>query len=384
MKTLQSLTLSIFISLTLLFGISSTALAQSQGCDSVVVGDSCVLRSGQTIQGDMTIFGGNVNLESGSSVNGDVILIGGSLDVFGSIHGDLVATGGFVHLNNGSEVNGDITRIGGNLLMEDGAVVQGDMITSNNPGFSMPKNLFNRTRVSEIFRPVGSFFLTIFQALAFAVIAIIVALVIPKNTVRLAQTSAARFGLSLGIGFLGALVVLFGSLILTVTLIGIPLALLVLLAFFIALPFGWIGLGLEMGNRVAKLFKTTLSTPIATGIGTLLLTLAASAIGWVPCIGFLAVLLVLMVAFGSVVLTRFGIRLPAGMPEIAAQSIASSTATAAKPVAVESSDEATHNVQGKAGKTQIVDETAIKKMIKDKTKADSQPPKPQEPLPPAE
>lgn len=378
MKFIKSITPSLIVSLFFLFSVTSAVSAQSQDCSAVVVGDSCVLRDGQTIQGDMTIFGGNVTLEAGSFVRGDVILTGGSLDVFGSIQGDLVSTGGFVHLNNGSEVNGDITRIGGNLLMEDGALVQGDMITSSNPGFSIPKSLFNRSRVSGIFQPVGNFFLTIFQALAFAAIAIIVALVIPKNTERLAQTSAARFGLSLGMGFLGVLVVLFGSLILTVTLIGIPLALLVLLAFFIALPFGWIGLGLEMGNRVAKLFTTTWSTPIATGIGTLLLSLAAAAIGWVPCFGFLAVLLVLMAGFGSVVLTRFGTRLPADLPAAVNLSPLSSSAAA------ESVPEITETAQGKAGKTQMVDEAAIKNIIKGKTNRDSQLPKPDEPLPPAE
>jgi len=143
-----------------------------------------------------------------------------------------------------------------------------------------------------------------------------------------------------------------GSFLFAITLIGIPLAILVLIAFSIMLVFGWIGLGLELGKRMEKLFKSTWSSSIATGLGTLTLSLVMALIGWIPCLGWLAVILVAMVGFGSVVLTRFGTRLPDSVnpaqptpPSVPGNAAAASPEAANKP----------------AGETQTLDEEAVKK-----------------------
>ncbi len=302
MKTLRSILLSLFITGALLFTVIMPVHAQSQVCGSVVLGDSCVVPDGQTFNGDMVVFGGMVTLEQGAIVNGDMALTGGSLEVYGTLDGDLVSTGGFVHLHDGAVINGDITRIGGNLVQDAGAEVNGNIITTTNSGINVPKDGFDFSRIREAFRPIRNFFGSIFQALAFAIIAIIVALVAPKGTDRLSKTIRGNFALCLGMGALGFLVVFLGSILFAITLIGIPLAILVLFTFSIMLVFGWIGLGLELGRRMEKLFKTTWSSSIATGLGTLTLSLAMALIGWIPCLGWLVVTLVAMTGFGSLLI----------------------------------------------------------------------------------
>ncbi len=375
MKTFKFISLSIVIAFWMLFTFSgSVNAATTQDCGTVILGDSCVLRTGQSIHGDMVIFGGSASLEDGSTVNGDIVLTGGSLEVHGVVNGSIVSTGGFVHLYENAIVNGDITRIGGNLVQDSGAKVTGELITSSDPGDIVPDVAVNPSNAFNFLKPIGNFFLSIFQALAFATIAIIVALISPKGNERMAQTITSRFGLSLGIGALGMLVVLFGSLILAVTIIGIPLVLLVLMVFFVALLYGWFGLGLELGKRVARLFKTTWSTPITAGVGTLLLSLGAAAIGWVPCLGQLIVLMVTMVGFGAVVLTRFGSRYPDGVSDTPVQLIPSIPAAVVSTPVVEPEKKT-------MGTTQMVDEDAIKKMVKDASEKPASS-KPEEPLPP--
>ncbi|HQN05794.1 MAG TPA: polymer-forming cytoskeletal protein [Anaerolineaceae bacterium] len=374
MKTIKSILLSLFITCGLLFTVIIPVHAQSQVCGSVVLGDSCVVPDGQTFNGDMVVFGGMVTLEQGATVDGDLALTGGSLEVYGTLNGDLVSTGGFVHLHDGAVINGDITRIGGNLVQDAGAEVNGNIITTTNSGINVPKDGLDFSRLREAFKPIRNFFRSIFQALAFAIIAIIVALVAPKGTDRLSKTIRGNFALCLGMGALGFLVVFLGSILFTITIIGIPLAILVLITFSIMLVFGWIGLGLELGRRMEKLFKTTWSSSIATSLGTLTLSLAMALIGWIPCLGWLVVTLVAMTGFGSAVLTRFGTRLP--------DSIHPDQPTPpAGPGNVVAVAQETANSHP-AGEVQTLDEEDVKKMVSS-SGWKSEGPDQNDPLPPA-
>ncbi len=379
MKTSKLISSIFLFAFILLFAITGTASANSQDCGSLLLGDTCVLRNGQTLQGDLLIFGGSATLEETSTVTGNVVLMGGSLESHGTINGDIVSTGGFVHLYDGSLVNGDVVRVGGNVVQDSTAVVRGDLITSTNPGNAISNLDLDRSVIQSAFRPIGDFFRSIFSALAFAIIAIIIALIAPKGNERLAKTIHSRFALSLGMGALGTLVIVFGSIILTITIIGIPIVALAMLAFTIALFFGWIGLGLELGNLIAKMFKTTWSVPISTGIGTLALSLGCAAIGWVPCIGQLVIILAIMIGFGSVVLTRFGTRLPEGLSETSVPP-----AQPLPPAQEEKPSTSEPDKSSTVGKTQMVDEETIKKMVKKAGEESNTSPKPEEPLPPAE
>jgi len=96
---------------------------------------------------------------------------------------------------------------------------------------------------------------------------------------------------------------------LTITIILIPFTILFAMALAIALFCGWIAVGLELGNRLAKAFKTTWTVPLATGLGTLLLTLVAAMLSWVlSCLSGVFVFLVAIIGLGSVILTRFGVK----------------------------------------------------------------------------
>jgi len=374
MKNFRSILFSLLITVLLLFSFNGSASAQSPVCGSVVLGDSCVVPEGQTFDGDMVVFGGMVTLEAGATINGDLALTGGSLESYGTLNGDLVSTGGFVHLHETAVVNGDITRIGGNLVQDAGAEVHGNIITTSNSGINVPEDGFDFSRMREAFKPIRNFFGAIFQALAFAIIAVIVALVAPKGTERLARTVRTKFALSLGMGALGFLVVMLGSVLFTITLIGIPLAIMVLFAFSIMMVYGWIGLGLELGNRMAKLFKTSWNPSISTGLGTLTLSLAAALVGWIPCLGWLVVFLVAMTGFGSVVLTRFGTR-PLDDEPVAQPP------TPQEPGSIAATPPEPQIGTGPTGEIPAMDEEAVKKMVSDS--ADWKPEATnEEPLPP--
>ena len=77
---------------------------------------------------DRVRFGGNVSVEDGEIVNGDVVSIGGSARVNGEVRGDAVAIGGGLELGPHANVQGDAVSVGGALKRDPGARVDGKVV----------------------------------------------------------------------------------------------------------------------------------------------------------------------------------------------------------------------------------------------------------------
>lgn len=70
--------------------------------------------------------------------------------------------------------------------------------------------------------------------------------------------------------------------------------------------FGWIAIGLELGKRIAVLFKADWAPAVNAGVGTFLLTILTSLFGAIACVGWVIPTLVILLAAGGVVMTVFG------------------------------------------------------------------------------
>jgi len=96
-----------------------------------------------------------------------------------------------------------------------------------------------------------------------------------------------------------------------------------LIALVVAVVFGWIAIGLEVGKRLGESFNWDLHPAAAAGLGTFLFSVVVWGIGFIPCIGWVAPVVLYCVAFGSILLTRFGTQLytfkPSGVSMIEAE-----------------------------------------------------------------
>ena len=104
------------------------------------------------------------------------------------------------------------------------------------------------------------------------------------------------------------IVVLPLCILLAITIIGLPVSFLLAVAFVVALVFGWIAVGVEVGHRMSEAFNWEIAPAASAGIGTLAVSFVIGGIGQIPCIGWLAPLLVGAAGLGAVILTRFGSR----------------------------------------------------------------------------
>lgn len=319
MKIINKRLFILFVLLVSIFLFSGSTLAQGPDNDGqVVIGGSYHLASGETLGGDLVLFGGQATLEENSTVNGDSLVIGGSLDVSGKITGSITIIGGLVTLKDTAVVNGDINTVGGALKQSDKAVVHGkisqnsgdqfninpDTIIPNLPNFTTnsPKSWFAGLQ------PVWDVFGVFFRAIALAILAAVLMLFMYNPTNRVAKSIVDQPGISFGMGLLTIIVTPALLIILVITIILIPLSLIGLLVLALAYLFGWIAVGLELGNRLEVLFKVSWAPAVRAGIGTLLLTLVGSLVGLIPCIGWLLPFLVGIIGLGGVLLSQFGTR----------------------------------------------------------------------------
>jgi hypothetical protein len=301
----KRLSLLLFIALTMLILAGCSGYSPVRG--TLVMGDTYRLKSGQTLEDDLTVMGGVAELESGSTVNGDVSVMGGTVRADGIINGDISVMGGSVQLGEAARVSGDVTQFGGSVNRTDGAIVEGDF-GDEGPTFRVPPvPPMSPPRANINFDPIFRPFMAFFQALAIAALAVLVYLFASRPMERVGQAALGAPVVAGGIGLLTIIVAPALLVILGITIILLPISLLGILLAGIAWIFGWVTIGLLTGRQVARWLNQSWADPINAGIGTLIISLVASLFDIViPCIGWMPGFLVGIVGLGAVVLTRFG------------------------------------------------------------------------------
>jgi hypothetical protein len=298
--------------LVLTFALPARVFAGGLYDSRVVFGGDFTLYSGDVLDGDLAIFGGNARLQKGSAVEGSVAVIGGNLEANGEINGDLIVAGGNAILGANAVVRGDVWEIGGNVT-KGSARIEGDYFEGE--GLDIPLDIddftFTFTRnfrglpfgwISTQTRVIGYLFLSF----VLAALAVLVVIFWPKPTSRVASTVIGQPVAAGGIGLLTIVVAPILLVFLMITICLIPVSFIGIIIMVVAVVFGWIALGLEVGKRLGIALNQEYQPVVMAGLGTLVLSLVVNAIYFIPCVGWLAPFLVGAVGLGGVILSRFG------------------------------------------------------------------------------
>ena len=310
MKTISRISVILMVMLALVLALPTRVSAQSNGGDQLVFGGTFVLHSGEIVKGNLIVFGGSATVEMGATIEGDVTLTGGTLEISGTVNGDISAIGGTVKLTDTARVNGALNTLGGYVDKSNAATIQGG-VNSAAPGqlnLKAPINLPALPAFGSIFKPVAIGFLLLFKILTIAALALLIGLLLPEPTARVARAITSQPLVTGGIGLLSVIVAPVLILLVTITIIFSPIGVLGLLVLIIAVLFGWIAFGYEIGERIALLFKAHWAAPVSAAVGTLVLSGITGAFALIPCVGWIIGVIVGMVGLGGVVLTRFGTR----------------------------------------------------------------------------
>lgn len=298
--------------LALLPVLFACGLAAAQGATQetpgVVIGGSYTLASGQTLRGDLVAIGASVVVEPDATLDGHFTAVGGSTVIDGLVTGNVHAYGGALALGDGARVRGDVSALYAAYTPAPGAVVDGSVEGGNEPPvlFSLPADVRApadvAVRVAAPRTPVDG----LLRALGIGVLAMLVMAALPQRLGRVRDTMLrvpVRAGFD---GLLSFLVILVVLVLLAVTIIGIPLAVLGGTLLYATVLFGWIAFGDAIGTYLERAFKQSWNPPLRAGIGAFSLSLALLILGVVPPLAGLIGVVLALVGLGAVRMTRFG------------------------------------------------------------------------------
>jgi hypothetical protein len=284
-------------------------------------------------------IGQDVDVAADEEIQDGVVALGGSLRVEGRLRSGAVVVGGNVHLLPTADVQGDLVLVGGTLLRDQGARVAGSVSYVSLGDWSRSIGLFDwrpRLQFGSASRWI-SLAATVFRISLLAALMVLVLLLARAPVARVGRAAAAAplraaaVGLAAEVLFLPLLFV--GSIVLAVTIIGLPLVLLLIpLAFlmaFVALILGYTALACRMGEWLEdRLGWRPRSAYLATALGLFLIvmpTLMARLLGIAPeplrmaafgvlVAGVIAEFLVWTIGLGATLMTGFGRRNTAPPP----------------------------------------------------------------------
>lgn len=265
-------------------------------------------------------IGEDIVVAEGDTVDGDVVSIGGSITVRGYVAGDAVSVGGSIVLESPGVIEGDVVSIGGGIEKGAGTRVGGDKTELSFLGFRHIYPLAGLRGVPRLYA-IGAFsaLWKVVSVVVLLIITVLLVLFLPTPTKRLSRTIESHLPRSILFGILGEVAILPLCVLLAVSLVGIPLIPVALIAYGAAFLFGLAGVGLLVGEIFLKRAgATTISSIAAVAIGLVLIelfSLLGALLSPVPGLGAFVSILGLVVLYfawtvglGSVILTVFGTR----------------------------------------------------------------------------
>lgn len=268
---------------------------------------------------DVVKTGGALTVAEGQSV-GNAVAYGGPVTVEGHVDGDVVAFGGSVRLGAKATVTGDVVAFGGDIRKEPGAVVGGEEVSFGGSTTGvLAKEIVKarqqaQARVHDaderggVFAGIGSFFARF--AVLFA-LGFLFTLFAPSRMKALESEIKAAPGKSLLTGVLGSFALLPLTVLLAVTVIGIPFIPAMWIMALLGVTMGFAAFAADLGMKL-PMFRGKKTQALVLAVGLLGLLV----IGMIPVLGPTALLGVAFISFGAIIRTRFGSvrRMQPGIP----------------------------------------------------------------------
>lgn len=288
------------------------SIGGSVGDDLYAAGGDVKLDS--IVSGNARVAGGDVSVGPATVIAGAATLTGARIGFDGNTHGYLQASGASVRVDG--EVHGDAeiraeeliigpdTRIGGRLVYHgpaEPAVPEGAVIAGGLEYHATDASRYFDRRADEWedhAHGAGSFlwFAGVFVAGALFL------LLFPGYSTRAAETIAREPLKVLGLGLAILVCVPFVTVLLLITIIGIPLALLVIPLYLLLVFLGWVTTALFIAQRGLAAARTGKPATLGWRLLALLLGLVALwLLQRIPLVGGLVVFVALMAGVGALV-----------------------------------------------------------------------------------
>jgi cytoskeletal protein CcmA (bactofilin family) len=257
---------------------------------------------------NLTVAGGNVEIASSAVVKGGLVAAGGNVDVAAPVGGSARIAAGTLTLAN--RVGGDVEAAAGTLRIASRADIQGNVnywsgreaIVSDGARIS-GKIVRNVPPERPRLFPAAFFAWLIFLSINFVctlILGLLSARFLPRYHQSVIDTLRAKPWASLGIGFIAAVVLPVACALLFATVFAIPLALIILAAFFILLYWSRIYVIGRIGESIVARLRPATSRTWAFVLGLFVYYILAI----IPVVGWLVIPLVILFGLGAELIAR--------------------------------------------------------------------------------
>ncbi len=274
------------------------------GEDRSVMGGNAVIARDERVH-DVSVMGGNLDIFG--TVTGDVSVVGGHATVKDGAHvmGDAVAVGGALDVDKGASVDGDVGVVGGVLQRHEGAIIRGKTVSSggnvvaddDDKNDSHEGPIGGKAKIRHQMSGAGSAVTRAAMLFVFGVVLLsffkkrhdVMKLDIVHNPVK-----------GFGIGIIALFLSLVASVVLCITVIGIPLVVIGWLFAALCIYGGVVSVLTLVGELVLR--HKTQNSYAHLVMGCLIYLV----VGAIPVAGGVVTAILFFVAIGAVWRTRAG------------------------------------------------------------------------------
>jgi hypothetical protein len=270
------------------------------------IATTCLIFAGNALaQTDINInntnlvrFGGDVSVPANQTVD-NASAFGGNVTVLPNarVLDTAIAFGGDIIVKAGARVDGDAYSFGGKIVQEPGAIIGGEKATFSDRHGMMYGSYGRQSFFAQYF------FSAMFRICA-GVVAAILGLIVLQTSPQFLTDLAIKLrrdpGLTALWGIGGIVAIIFGTVFLAITLIGIPLIPLLSLSAVVTSLFGSLGVALFVGESLDKNAKQPTSQQFLIGLAIL------TVLALIPFLGGLVVFLINLFGLGVILLWKFG------------------------------------------------------------------------------
>ncbi|MDD2822556.1 MAG: polymer-forming cytoskeletal protein [Candidatus Daviesbacteria bacterium] len=261
---------------------------------------------------NISAVGGSINVFQNASVTGSIVTAGGNINILSPAK-DIVLAGGQV--NFGSSVSGDINAATEQLTLSPGAKIGGNLIywsnnkANINPGASVsgtvtqnipPRNTQSQNQITRQ-SVIGVFaFFKLISFLTALIIGFLLIYLFPEFTANIATKISSNWLLSFGVGFLVLAITPILVIMLFVTIVGMPIAVIWIFYILFALWLAKIFVALSIGQFLKRYLKQTWGIYLLYSVGLIVYYL----IGLIPIIGGIFGFIAALIGLGAIILSK--------------------------------------------------------------------------------
>ena len=267
------------------------------------------------INGDVIASGGTI--EVNAPIKGDLLVAGGQITVNADIEGKIIAAGGIIDIKGKAE---KVLAVGGTISFQSTAVIERYVFaaggTVSNAGeikedFYVATDRFENTGVVggtiEVEEPPtfteelkqGLSILSILWKIGYLILGIFFIKLFGKLFFRIEEEVRESTIKKTVLGFILILVTAVVCLVLAITIIGSPLAVILVLFFIMALMVAGLPVSYSLGDWLLKMVKVTPNDILAFVVGFIILNLLFI----IPFVGFIVQVIAVSLGFGAIFYT---------------------------------------------------------------------------------